>query len=47
MFKSAFEGYIHRVISIKEDFNLYLDLERDEFKSVDRYFSSICQGNNK
>ena len=35
MFKSAFEGYIHRVISIKEDFNLYLDLERDEFKSVD------------
>ena len=35
MFKSAFEGYIHRVISIREDFNLYLDLERDEFKSVD------------
>ena len=28
-----FEGDIHRVISMKEDLNLYLDLERDEFKS--------------
>ena len=33
MFKSAFEGYIHKLISVKEEINLYLDLERDTFNS--------------
>ena len=34
MFKSTFEDYFHRLISMKEEFNLYLDLERDAFNSM-------------
>ena len=34
MFKSTFEDYFHRLISMKEEFNLYLDLERDTFNSM-------------
>ena len=32
-FKSQFEGEIHRLITLKEEINLYLDLERDSISS--------------
>ena len=43
MFKSDFEGYLHRLIAVKEEFNLYLDLERDGFNSPDSISQSFAK----
>lgn len=34
-FKKNFKSDIHRLITLKEDINLYLDLEKDSFESMD------------
>lgn len=43
MFKSNFEGYLHKLIAVKEEFNLYLDLERDGFNSPDSISQSFAK----
>ena len=43
MFKSDFEGYLHKLIAVKEEFNLYLDLERDGFNSPDSISQSFAK----
>lgn len=35
LFKSSFKSDIHKLITMKEDINLYLDLEKDSFESMD------------
>lgn len=35
IFKKNFESDLHRLIKMKEDINIYLDLERDSFESMD------------
>lgn len=35
IFKSNFDANIHKLITMKEDINIYLDLERDDMSSMD------------
>ena len=42
-FKSTFEGSLHRLITLKEEVNLYLDLEKDNISSMNGISHKFAQ----
>lgn len=44
IFKKNFESDLHRLIKMKEDINIYLDLERDSFESMDSTSHIFAKG---